>query len=134
MRDLSLIVGIGLFGALGAVARYVVRDWAISASSGADAFPTGTLLVNVVGCFLLGLISFSAAGEALPTDLRRALAVGFLGALTTYSTFGAETYLLLERGRLSVACGNVLAQLVLGVAAVWLGASLGRAIWGAVSR
>lgn len=132
MRELSMLVGIGVCGALGAVARYVIRGWTISATSTVESFPTGTLIVNVFGCFLLGLLALSAAGSALPGDLRRWLAVGFLGALTTYSTFGVETFILIERGRMPLAAANIFTQLVLGLLAVWLGASLGRAVWGVV--
>lgn len=130
MRDVGLMIGIGVCGAIGAIARYLISGW--FATPGNDSFPAGTLVVNVIGCFLLGLIALSAAGEALPTDVRRWLAVGLLGALTTYSTFGVETFALMEQGRASLACANIAAQLVCGLLAVWMGASLGRFVWPSV--
>ena len=123
MRDLPLILGIGFCGALGAIARYGVgvatRDLI------GEPSPIGTLIVNVRGCFLLGMIALSAVGLALPVGLRVALAVGFLGGLTTFSAFGVETFDMMQRGQTAAALTNIGAQLLLGLMAAWAGASFG---------
>jgi CrcB protein len=92
-----------------------------------DGFPLGTLLVNVTGCFLLGLLV--ACGT--PTQNRRmylALASGFLGSLTTFSTFGLETVSHAQRGNWHISTTSVLANLVLGFLAVFVGLLIGSKI------
>ena len=126
MRDLSLILGIGCCGALGAITRYGVG--VMTHDLIGEPSPIGTLVVNVLGCFLLGMIALSAVGAALPVDLRVALAVGFLGGLTTFSAFGVESFDMLQRGQTIAALTNIAAQLVLGLLAAWAGATFGRLV------
>lgn len=123
MRDLSLILGIGFCGALGAIARYGVG--VATHDLIGEPSPLGTLIVNVLGCFLLGMLALSSVGAALPAELRLALAVGFLGGLTTFSAFGVETFDLMQRGQTTAALTNIGAQLLLGIVAAWAGASFG---------
>ena len=110
-------------GAIGAVVRYGVgvgtKAWF------GETVPVGTLIVNVVGCFLFGVVLKS---KLVPDDYYPLVAVGFLGALTTFSTFGAETLLAVEQGSWKLAVGNVLANVAFGLLAVWLGASIGKVI------
>ena len=118
---------IGLAGAAGALGRYAVGGLVLRGRE--TAFPWGTLVVNVSGCFLLGLV-FTVLTErfAVAPVLRTALTVGFLGAYTTYSTFALETARLIEDGALGLGLANVALSAVAGLGAVWLGIVLGRAI------
>ena len=121
-RDVAIVAGCG---ALGAVARYFASGWAHLLLG--RHFAWGTLLVNLVGCFLLGLLAHVAEETRLLHPAARAgLAVGFLGAFTTYSTFGLETFRYLEANNFAAAGTNVAANLVLGLAAVWAGLTLAR--------
>lgn len=86
---------IGLGGALGTVARYLVSVWAGRALG--TTFPHGTLAVNVIGCFLIAFVAHAAiATESISPTLRLAVSTGFLGGLTTYSSFNFETTQLLR--------------------------------------
>jgi CrcB protein len=109
-----LLVALG--GALGAPLRYLV-DQAVRARHD-SVFPWGTFAVNVSGSLVLGLVAgFSSAAYSL-------LGIGFCGALTTYSTFSYETLRLLGEGSRRYALANVVATLVAGVGAMYLGLSL----------
>ncbi len=111
-----VLVGIGLLGGLGAVARFLL-DGALTERAGA-ALPWGTLAVNVSGSFALGLLVGAA------DDTYRLLATGLLGAFTTFSTWMLESHRLGEDGRLRLGALNVVLSLAAGVAAVWLGRQL----------
>ncbi len=124
MREILLLIAIGACGAVGAIVRYLVSVWASQWTGvGTNGFPIATLLVNVTGCFLLGALVSTAEQEGLrvsPT-VGAALGAGFLGALTTFSTFGVETYVRLVQGQWNLAAANVVGNLLLGLCAVWLG-------------
>jgi len=116
---------IGVAGFLGAITRYRADRWITYRMKG--SFPWGTLLVNLTGCFILGLlISVCAERMAPHSDLRAALTVGFVGAYTTFSAFAYQTLTLSEHGNTDLAILYVLASVVPGVAAVWLGTLIGR--------
>lgn len=122
MKETSLIV---IFGALGTLARYGAGR--LSRHLLGASFPYGTLFVNVAGCLLFGLLAELALGsDAVPRALKLALTVGFLGAFTTFSTFGYETLQLARDGELASAAANGAANLVLGLAAVWAGIGFGK--------
>jgi fluoride exporter len=115
-----LLVGLG--GFVGSIARYglggLVQDRA------GATFPFGTLAVNVLGCFVIGGLSELAETRGLLTPETRAfLVIGVLGGFTTFSAFGNETLNLLRERDLALAAANVLANVVLALAAVWLGRS-----------
>jgi len=118
---LTQITLVGLGGFLGSVGRYLlsllVTQW-----SGASRFPAATLVVNVIGCLAIGALSgFATRTEFLTPALRLFLITGLLGGFTTFSAFGYET-LLLGRDTLGgIAFANIVAQLLLGLGAVWLG-------------
>jgi CrcB protein len=119
------IILIGLGGFLGAALRYLLSDY-VQNLSGSVGFPYGTLAVNVIGCFLIGFfIYFVEFRGALGPQARAFLLIGVLGALTTFSTFGSETLGLLRGGETFAALGNVAANNLLGLGAVWLGYLLG---------
>ena len=121
------VVGIGVAGALGALARYglegaVSRRWP-------GAFPWGTFVVNVSGAFALGFL-FVLLTEKLTVDpwLRSSLTIGFLGAYTTFSTLSFESYRLIEDGAIGLALANMLGSLAAGLVAVYVGVVAGRAM------
>ncbi|HEY9764728.1 MAG TPA: fluoride efflux transporter CrcB [Chroococcales cyanobacterium] len=114
------IVFVGAGGFLGAICRYL-----FGALFSGSAFPYSTLLINVSGCLLLG---FLGSLESVPPQLRLFLLVGFAGAYTTFSTFGFETWQLLESGRTFAAFLNVLSSNVLCFAAVFSGVFFARFI------
>lgn len=113
-----LVVGLG--GFLGAAARYVLSGLVHRCTS--EAFPSGTLAVNLIGCLLMGvLVSLVEDRQLLAPGARVFLMVGVLGSLTTFSTFGYETLAMLRDGNLPHALGNIAANVVFGLLAVWLG-------------
>ncbi|MCI0499064.1 MAG: CrcB family protein [Planctomycetales bacterium] len=123
------VISIAAAGALGALSR-----WGINAAGyrllGAG-FAWGTLIANVVGCFLLGFLMYPGlVSTKLSAEMRMALSVGFLGALTTFSTFTRETLCYIEDGRWTLAFCNIAANLLLGLGATMAGLILARTILG----
>ena len=118
---------IGAAGAVGALARYHLQGLVHRFYGG--PFPLGTFVVNISGCFVLGLL-FSTLTErfTVSADLRAALTVGLLGAYTTFSTFALETVGLGEAEKLGVAILNVVLSVVVGIVAVRIGLGLGRSL------
>jgi fluoride exporter len=112
---------VALGATLGAPARYLTDRWVQSQHD--SVFPWGTLAVNVVGSFLLGLLT--AASTHLPPAVGAAVGIGFCGALTTYSTFSYEILRLLEDRARFYAVADVGASLLGGFGAVGLGWTLG---------
>jgi fluoride exporter len=119
-----LAVAIG--GAIGSVARHGVNHLAATYAL-ATRFPFGTVAVNLVGCFVIGLLSgLIASGRiALPHYWREFAFVGLLGGFTTFSTFGLDTFVLARTHSVGYAAINVTVQVVGGLFAVWLGYRLG---------
>ena len=108
------------FGALGCLARFYLSGMVYDLLG--RAFPYGTFVVNIVGAFLIGLImEFSLRSTLVTPNLRIGLTVGFLGGLTTFSTFSYETFRLLEDGEFLIATGNVLGSVLICLAFTWLG-------------
>jgi CrcB protein len=124
---LQTAAAIAVAGALGALARYGLEGFISRRSSG--AFPWGTFVVNISGAFVLGLV-FTLATErwAVAPWLRSALTIGFLGAYTTFSTLSFETYRLAEDRALGLAAANLLGSCAAGLAAVYVGIVIGRAV------
>ena len=117
-----VVIGIGLLGGSGAVARFLL-DGAVSERVG-RAFPYGTLAVNLIGSFTLGVF----AGAALGGDAFRLAGTGLVGAFTTFSTWALESHRLGEDGRLRLGVLNFGVSLVLGLLAAWAGRRLGVAL------
>ena len=123
------VIYIAVAGAVGALGRYYITELARRLLG--EGFPYGTLIVNVVGSFLIGLIiKISMNTGAISPSLRLALTVGLLGAFTTFSAFSYETLGLVENGAWLTAGMNVLANVITGILAALLGLMLGRAITG----
>ena len=98
---------IGLFGALGCLSRYFVSGWTYLLTG--RGLPYGTLAVNVIGSFLLGLImEGSLRSTLLSPAVRMGITTGFMGGFTTFSTFSYETMRLIEEGSLIQAGANIL--------------------------
>jgi fluoride exporter len=124
---MQTVVMIAIFGALGCVARYYLSGWTHSMLGW--SFPWGTLAVNVAGAFIIGLImELGLRGALIPANLRIGLTIGFLGGLTTFSTFSYETFKLLETGRFLVAFSNVIISVSLCLLFTWLGIVAAKAL------
>ena len=117
---MTQLLAIAAGGSIGAVLRYL-------ASSGVHlwlgrGFPYGTLLVNVLGSFIMGLLyELFLQRISVSDEIRALLLVGVLGAFTTFSTFSMETISLIEQGDLSKAVLNVLLSVILCLSAAWFG-------------
>ncbi len=114
-----LLVGLG--GFIGANARFVVAR--LVGAMFETRFPLGTLVINVSGSFLLGVLGTLVAQKVMPNSesMRLALGVGFLGAFTTFSTFEFETHSLIDDGSWLTASTNIFASLFVGLLAVRAG-------------
>lgn len=111
---------IAFFCAGGGLTRYYLSGWVYSLLG--RAFPYGTFVVNILGAYLIGLImELGLRSTVVPEPLRLGLTVGFLGGLTTFSTFSYETFSLLEDGQFLVAFVNVLASVAVCLLFTWLG-------------
>jgi CrcB protein len=118
---------IALFCAGGGLARFYLSGWIHSLLG--RAFPYGTFAVNIIGAYFIGLImEFSLRSTAIPDTLRLGLTVGFMGGLTTFSTFSYETFKLMEDGQFLMAFANVLASVAVCLLFTWLGIITVRAI------
>ena len=118
-----LLIGAG--GALGAMARHAVNSL-VQSRYGADPFPAGVLVVNVLGCLAAGLLAgvIATGRTPVPLEVRMFVLVGLLGGFTTFSAFGLDTFTLLHTGHYATAAWNVLSQVALTLAAVWVGFAL----------
>ncbi|WP_019879000.1 fluoride efflux transporter CrcB [Succinispira mobilis] len=118
---------IAIGGATGAVCRYLTANW-MASKFGAN-FPLGTLVVNIIGCFVIGLFMAITLGKlSINPYWRLFIAVGFLGGLTTFSSFSYETFMLLQGTDFMRAFYNIALNLFGGFAATWLGFALARFI------
>ena len=118
---------IALGGALGAVSRFLLGN-AVSKAIG-SALPYGTFVINVIGCFAMGLLmTLIVDREMLPAAWRLFLCVGFLGGFTTFSSFGYEALMMLTEGRLLAVLAYVGGSVALGLVAAGLGVLCARAV------
>jgi len=122
----SLLLVIG-GAAVGAPLRYL-SDRAIQ-SRHDTVFPWGTLAVNVIGSLILGVVTGAVTAGGASPQVQLAVGTGFCGALTTYSTFSYETLRLLEDDARLFAAANVVASIVAGLGAAFLGVAISQAIW-----
>lgn len=121
------LVYIALLGAAGCLSRYFLSGWVYQLFG--RGFPYGTLAVNIIGSFLIGLtMEFSIRSALISPVLRIALTIGFLGGFTTFSSFSFETFRLLEEGAFVIAFFNVLVSVVSCLACTWIGIVVARAL------
>jgi CrcB protein len=125
-KMLRLIL-VGLAGFTGTLMRYWLSEWI--AKRFGETFPTGTLVVNLIGCFVVGLVFCLMFERYLvsPT-VRTVVLIGLLGGFTTFSSFGLQTFTLLREGELGLALFNVGISNIGGLLMVWAGYSIARVL------
>jgi CrcB protein len=124
---MPVLFGVALGGALGASARYAL-DRAIEARSDA-VFPWATFVINLSGCFLIGLVSATLIDRHhLPAWVRIGLVMGVIGGYTTFSTYAQEALDLVDARDVAEAVAYIGGSVLLGVVAVYLGRTIGRAV------
>ena len=117
---MQIVLYIALFGAMGCLGRYYLSGWVYDLVG--RSMPYGTFAVNILGAFLIGLImEFSLRSSLVSQELRVGLTIGFLGGLTTFSTFSYETFRLLESGQLMQAFLNALVSVTACMAFTFVG-------------
>ncbi len=118
MTGLALVA---LGGAIGAAARHLLSGWALHHTV-EWRFPLGTFLVNVIGCFAVGVLGgLVVKHDFFSAETRLFLFAGLAGGFTTFSALGLETFYLLRRHEVLVAGGYVASSVVLGMLVLWLG-------------
>jgi CrcB protein len=121
------LILVGLGGFAGAILRWAVDGWVSERNP--SAFPFGTLVVNLTGSFVLGvLFAWVIERDVLPADVRAPLMIGFVGAYTTFSTLMLESWRLVEDGAWALASANLVGSVALGLVCVVGGLAVGRAI------
>ena len=122
---MEIALAVAVCGGLGCLSRYFLSGW-VYALLGRN-FPYGTFVVNITGAFIIGfLMEFGLRSVLLPPTLRVGLTVGFLGGLTTFSTFSYETFRLLEEGSFVTASANVLLSVLVCLLFTWVGITAAR--------
>jgi len=117
-----IILGFG--GFLGAISRYLLSGYVQNLFK-QDGFPYGTLVVNLLGCFVLGILTHAAGAKGMfDAQTRLFLMVGFVGAFTTFSTFSVESASLFQNGQSAAGLLNILGSNLLGLIFVFIGQSI----------
>ncbi|EHD2242434.1 fluoride efflux transporter CrcB [Vibrio vulnificus] len=123
MSQFAIMGFIALGGAFGACSRYLVSELCVVLFG--RGFPYGTLTVNVVGSFIMGLLIAAFESELLATEpWRQIVGLGFLGALTTFSTFSMDNVLLMQQGAFFKMGLNVVLNVTLSITGAWVGFQL----------
>ena len=121
MSNLAIPIAVGLGGFTGALGRFYISA-AITRICGAELSFLGTLTVNLIGCFAIGVLTAVVTNSTyIPAVVQKCLIVGLLGSLTTFSSFALDSLNLLRDGRVGAAIANVSINLLAGVLLVWLG-------------
>jgi fluoride exporter len=124
---MSKLFLIGLAGFIGTLSRYWMSG--VVAKRYGETFPMGTLVVNLLGCFLVGLLFYLLEERFLVNQtVRTAILIGFLGGFTTFSSFGLQTFTLVQDGEFALAVLNLTASNLVGLLLVWAGYTLARVI------
>jgi fluoride exporter len=116
---IAIYIGIG--GFLGAISRFVMGEW-LHTDHG---FPIGTLVVNLIGCFVLGWFLAFVKRRVVRSKVNFLIGTGFLGSFTTFSTFSVESINLIENGQVLFAASYVLATIIAGILFSYIGFNLG---------
>ena len=118
---------IGFAGFVGTLGRYWLSGF-VGRRYG-ETFPLGTLVVNLLGCFLVGLLFYLMQERYLVNpNVRSIVLIGFLGGFTTFSSLGIQTFTLLQNDEVALAMLNMLASNVVGLLLVWAGYTLAKAL------
>lgn len=118
---------IGFAGLVGTLARYGLAG--VVGRRFGETFPIGTLVVNLVGCFLAGFLFYLLNERLTVSELARtAIMIGFLGGFTTFSAYGLQTMNLFREGSMTLALVYILISNIVGLASVWMGYSIARFI------
>lgn len=121
------LILIGLAGFIGTLSRYWLSG--VVGRRYGETFPLGTLVVNLVGCFLVGLLFYLLHERFLVNQtVRTVVLIGFLGGFTTFSSFGLQTFTLLQDGEFGLAVLNVSAANLVGLVLVWAGYTLAKVL------
>jgi len=115
---------VALGGAIGSVGRYWLSGLIASSKFFGQSFPWGTIIVNITGCFIIGLFNTLTVAEgrmAASPDLRTFFMIGICGGYTTFSSFSLQTLALVQDGEWFYAAGNVIISVVMCLLGVWLG-------------
>lgn len=121
------ILFIGLAGLVGTLGRYWLSG--LAARRFGETFPVGTLLVNVLGCFLAGFLFYLMQERFLVNQtVRTVILIGFLGGFTTFSSFGLQTFTLIRDSEFGFAALNIVVSNLVGLLMVWIGYTLARAL------
>ena len=122
---MSKLFLIGLAGFIGTLGRYWLSG--LVARRYGETFPSGTLAVNLIGCFLVGILFYLLQERFLVNQtVRTIIMIGFLGGFTTFSSFGLQTFTLLQNGQFGLAALNVSLSNLIGLILVWAGYSIGK--------
>lgn len=107
-------------GAIGTLLRYGLNGF-IYHLLNLSYFPFGTFIINIIGCFVIGLFAGFAESQTITSEMRLFVQTGILGGFTTFSAFGYETFLLFRNGQVMLGLVNSLGQVIIGLIAVWIG-------------
>jgi CrcB protein len=125
-KSMLKIFMVGIGGFTGAVSRYFVYEAALFFNTGAG-LPIGTLVVNILGCLIIGFLGgLTQAHDIFSPEIRAFVFIGFLGGFTTFSTFGYEIFSLIKNDQTGLAMANMGLQIILGLFMVWAGFSLAK--------
>ena len=126
--QLSTLLWVGLGGFIGSICRFALGGAAHQLLH-KSAFPYGTMVVNLVGCFAIGVVGGLVETRQLFTlETRMFLLVGLLGGFTTFSTFGYESLTLVRDGQVLASLANIAVQVVAGIFLVWVGYGLTKSL------
>lgn len=118
-----MMIFVGVGGIVGAISRYFLGSWISRRTS--SSFPIGTWFINVIGSFALGLLAILHIEKSIPEWVWLFAGTGFLGAFTTFSTFGYETIQLLQQKEMKKALLYITSSVVVGVLFAWIGGFIG---------
>ncbi|MEA1986477.1 MAG: fluoride efflux transporter CrcB [Candidatus Marinimicrobia bacterium] len=123
-NGLNKILAVGIGGFIGSISRYLISGW-IQQFSQSGVFPWGTFFVNILGCFLIGIIGALSDGfEFFNSTIRILIMIGILGGFTTFSSFGYESFHLIRNKELFTAMIYMVSHFTLGIIFAWIGYTL----------